>query len=69
VTELVIGDWIVRQKLRIPHFVESIVSGDVVTRCGRRMKDEPNTGGPLLLAVMESGFTSRACQMCVGPKR
>jgi hypothetical protein len=63
-TELVIGDWIVRQKLRIPHLVESLIEGDVITKCGRRMADEPNSGGPLLLAVMEAGFTSRACQMC-----
>lgn len=59
-----VGDWVMRQKLGIPHFVESVVSGDIVTRCGRRMADEPNSGGALLLAVMEAGFTSRACLMC-----
>jgi hypothetical protein len=63
--ELVVGDWIVRQKLRIPHLVESLVSGDVITRCGKRLKDEPTkTGGPLLLAVMEGGFSARNCQVC-----
>lgn len=61
---LVIGDWVFRQKLGIPHLVESIVAGDIVTKCGRRLKDEPNGDGPLLLAVLEAGFSSRNCEVC-----
>jgi hypothetical protein len=59
-----IGDWIQRQNLRVPHLIESIVSGDVVTRCGRRLRDEPTkTGGPLEPA--EWGL--RKCRNCEGP--
>ena len=43
-----IGDWIARQRDGKAHLVESIVAGDAVTRCGRRLTDEPTvTGGQL----------------------
>lgn len=58
-----IGDWIAREKRRIPHLVDSIVAGDVVTRCGRRMRDEPNADGPLVLA----SFSVRPCRVCAPP--
>ena len=43
-----IGDWIARRSSHTAHLVESIISGDAITRCGRRMADEPNTGGELV---------------------
>ena len=58
-----IGDWVSRSALKVPHLVESIVSGDIVTRCGRRMSNEPTkTGGQLVLDPFH-----RPCRICAGP--
>jgi hypothetical protein len=36
--DFAIGDWVERQSPRtLAHLVESLVGGDAVTRCGRRM--------------------------------
>ena len=57
-----IGDLVVRQRLNIAHLVESVVAGDIVTKCGRRMTDEPTkTGGPLVLV---GPLHQRVCQAC-----
>jgi hypothetical protein len=57
-----IGDWVAREKRGKAHLVESIVSGDVVTRCGRRLTDEPTvTGGALVAYAMRS-----TCLLCRG---
>ena len=57
-----IGDLVVRQRLNIAHLVESVVAGDIVTKCGRRMTDEPTkTGGPLVLV---GPLHQRVCQSC-----
>lgn len=45
-----VGHWVRREQRRVAHLVESVVMGDAITRCGRRMTDEPNTRGHLLLA-------------------
>jgi hypothetical protein len=58
---VIIGDWVQRERRGVPHLVESIVSGDVVTRCGRRMKDETNSNGRLLL-VSTSLYVCSVCQ-------
>lgn len=66
--EPMIGDWVVREHRGRPHIVESLVAGDVITRCGRRLRDEPTkTGGRLMLAARYAGFSSRNCSQCTGP--
>lgn len=35
-----IGQWVKRPELRKWHRVESVVAGDAVTKCGRRLSDE-----------------------------
>ena len=35
-----IGDWVRRPPRGKFHLVESVVAGDVITRCGRRMADD-----------------------------
>jgi len=57
---IIVGDWIRRDKRGAPHLVESIVAGDVITKCGRRMKDEPNRDGGLILALY-----GRKCRVCL----
>ncbi len=57
---IIVGDWIKRERRGNPHLVESIVSDDVITKCGRRMKDEPNGDGPLILAMY-----GRKCRICL----
>lgn len=60
--EPMIGDWIVREHRGLPHLVESLVAGDVVTRCGRRLANEPTrTGGRLV-----DGLLGVGCRQCVG---
>lgn len=35
-----IGDWVRRRRVGAKwHVVESVIAGDAVTRCGRRMRD------------------------------
>lgn len=60
-----IGDWVIRENRGVAHLVESVVSGDTVTRCGRRLADEPTqTGGPLVPFVLGS---RSICRTCIGP--
>ena len=59
-----IGDWVQREKRGVPHYVESIVSGDVVTRCGKRMRDEPTRDGPLKLAGPIVRILGTSCKVC-----
>jgi hypothetical protein len=72
---LYIGAWVRREERRAltkGHFVESIIAGDAITRCGRRMKDE--TQPPL---TVHTGMVSRAnkpldwdlCWFCDGRPR
>ena len=53
-----IGDWIRRARQASGknytgkwHLVESIIEGDAITRCGRRMDRETLTGGTLDVSV------------------
>ena len=47
-----IGNW-VKRKGQKWHRVESIVDGDAVTRCGRRMDRTTETGGKLEVSEVE----------------
>ncbi len=58
---MTIGDWVRREHGGKPHLVESIVAGDAVTKCGRRMADEPNSRGKLI-----SDLDTEPCQICSG---
>ena len=58
---MTIGDWVRRERGGKPHLIESIVAGDVVTKCGRRLRDEPNTRGKLV-----SDLDSEPCRICSG---
>lgn len=42
-----IGTWVKREKRQHWHLIESLVANDAVTRCGRRLRDEPNSRGGL----------------------
>jgi len=45
-----IGNWIRRNRAAAKwHIVESVVSGDAITRCGRRMRNE----APFTLSIVE----------------
>lgn len=57
--EVGIGEWVMREHYGIGHLVESLIAGDAVTRCGRRMTDR-TTGGLLLV----SPFGTRKCRKC-----
>lgn len=57
---VLIGDWVMRERRGVPHLVESLVAGDAVTRCGRRMRNEATRDG-LLVA---SPFGTRKCRQC-----
>ena len=59
-----IGDWAIREKRGAAHLVESLVADDVVTKCGRRLTDEPNTSGGLVLFALG---TRSICRQCLGP--
>ena len=58
---MTIGDWVRRERGGKPHLVESLVAGDVITNCGRRLPDEPNTRGKLV-----SDLDSEPCRICSG---
>jgi len=58
-----IGDWIIRSKRGVAHVIESLVAGDAVTKCGRRLTDEPNTSGELVLFALG---TRSICRVCLG---
>lgn len=56
-----IGQWVMRRRYGVAHLVESIIAGDAITRCGRRLSDEPTRdGGGLLLAH----YGTRQCRQC-----
>ena len=57
-----IGDWVQREKRGVPHLIESIVAGDVVTKCGKRLRDEPNRDGGLVKAPLFAVFDR--CKNC-----
>jgi hypothetical protein len=57
---VVIGQWVKRHRLTVAHLVESVVAGDAVTRCGRRMA-QPNSRGPLV----EADYWTPKCAVCV----
>ena len=55
-----IGAWVRRERGRRVskgHYVDSVVAGDAVTRCGRRMRDGRTVSGVL---VVHDGAVSRA---------
>jgi hypothetical protein len=55
-----VGDWVMRTRYGVAHLAESIVARDAVTRCGRRLTDEPTSGGDLVVAP----FGTRKCRQC-----
>jgi hypothetical protein len=59
-----IGQWAMRSRYRIGHLVESIVAGDAITRCGRRLTDERTTGGDLEPAP----FGTPKCRQCTSTR-
>lgn len=61
---IVIGEWVTREHRGLPHLVESIVAGDAVTKCGRRLHDEPTRSGGELIPTAIFGL--RKCRMCYG---
>lgn len=55
---MIVGNWVRRAPgpgNRTPkwHRVESVVAGDAFTRCGRRMRNEPNSNGLLEVSEVE----------------
>lgn len=46
-----IGDWIRRERRPTWHIVESVVAEDAVTHCGRRMRNERNSLGGLVVYI------------------
>lgn len=59
-TAFAIGDWVMRVRYGVAHVIESTIAGDAVTRCGRRMTDQPTNGGVLQRAP----FGTRQCRSC-----
>lgn len=59
-----IGAWVMRTRYGVGHLVESIVAGDAIVRCGRRLSDEPTTGGDLDVAP----FGTRKCRQCISTR-
>ena len=57
-----IGQWIRRERRPVGHLVESVIAGDAVTRCGRRLSDERNSRG----ALVEAEFGIPKCSQCIG---
>lgn len=57
-----IGDWVQRERRGKAHKVESVVAGDAVTKCGRRLADEANSNGELLLT---GPADTLRCKVCV----
>lgn len=58
---MTIGQWVLRlRRGQAAHFVESLVSDDAITRCGRRMVPV-NADGPLVIAPY--GF--QKCLRCI----
>ncbi len=56
-----IGQWVVRlRRGRAAHLVESLVSDDAVTRCGRRMAPV-NPDGPLV----DAPYGFKKCLRCI----
>lgn len=58
----VIGGWVRRERLLLWHRVESIVAGDAITTCGRRMADQPTTDGGL--ATTDDPGDEYRCSRC-----
>lgn len=58
---ILIGHWVRRERRGLPHLVESIVSGDAITRCGRRLTNEPTQSGGALLPTLD---VSHPCALC-----
>lgn len=56
-----IGEWVMRQRRHVGHLVESVVAGDAITRCGRRMAERTTRG-----ELVEAPFGSRKCGFCMG---
>jgi hypothetical protein len=55
-----IGTWVRRERAAFWHFVESLVAQDAITRCGRRLRDEPNSRGELVFSDAP-GLRCKAC--------
>lgn len=58
--------WVQRQRRGKVHLAESIVAGDVVTRCGRRLTDEPTKTGGRLVTEKDRAFLidEAVCKVC-----
>lgn len=58
---VLIGEWVTRQRRGVPHIVESVVAGDAITRCGRRLGDTATKSGGLLV---QAPHGARKCRVC-----
>ena len=56
-----IGTWVKREQRQFWHFVESFVADDAVTKCGRRLANEPNSRGGLTFSD-QPGPVCKGCQ-------
>lgn len=61
---LAIGSWVRRARLHKWHLVESVIAGDAVTRCGRRMDRGTGSGGGLEVFEAMATRTNEVGAMC-----
>lgn len=61
---VVMGTWCMRSRYRVAHLVESVIAGDAITACGRRMTDEPTSGGEIVVAPLDAA----KCRQCLPSK-
>ncbi len=60
-----IGAWVMRSRYGVAHLVQSVVAGDAIVQCGRRLSDEPTRyGGELVSAP----FGTRKCHHCTSSR-
>lgn len=64
-SDIRIGSWVQRKPGQKYHLVESVVTGDVITRCGRRLADpfaETSPYPPLTRAIGQPQLCRAGCQ-------
>jgi hypothetical protein len=54
-----IGHWVKRHRLTVAHLVESVVAGDAVTRCGRRLHEHASRG-----PLVDADYWTPKCMGC-----
>jgi len=60
-----IGDWIRREGRPIWHLVESVIADDAVAACGRRMPNEDNSRGGIVIFVTNRVAGTQAGYRCL----